>query len=283
MNIKNFSRQPGKKIKSGNITLNVTDTGKGKPVLMVHGFPDSGHVWRYQVETLTAAGYRVIAPDNRGFGLSDKPSGVKNYKMNLIVQDLVTILDQLEIERAALVAHDWGVPPSWLLVNDHPERISCITSISMGNPAAYLRYGRISQLIRGWYTLSLQFPVLSELFLKSFDWYVFRMIVRDHPETERWICDLSRENALTSGINWYRANIFRVGLGKALKSTIPTMGIWSDEDIYLTEKQMVKSEKYVNSEWIYEKIQQSSHWIMLDKPDELNSCLLKFLRKYWPV
>lgn len=283
MNINNFSRDSGKKVKSGDLILNVTDNGKGKPVLLVHGFPDSSAVWRNQIPALTGAGYRVIAPDNRGFGLSGMPAGTGNYKIRLIADDLLAILDYFNIRKTALVAHDWGVPPSWQFVNDHPDRVSCFTTISMGNPAAYLRYGRLSQLLCGWYTLSLQFPGLSELFLKSFHWHVFRMIVQDHPETERWIFDLSRENALTSGISWYRANIFRVAFGNTLKSAVPTLGIWSDRDIYLTEKQMISSGRYVNNDWHYQKIRNATHWIMLDRPDELNAGLLNFFSRYWPA
>ena len=277
-----FDREAGRKITSGPLTLNVIDAGKGMPVLMVHGFPDSGLVWRKQAPALIAAGYRVLAPDNRGYGLSDRPPGVASYRLENVVGDLLTVMDRLKVRRTALVAHDWGVPPAWQLVNDHPERISCFVSISVGNPAAYRAAG-LSQALRGWYTMFFQLRGLAEWYLRRKNWRGARRLTDNHEESARWIADLSRPGALTAALNWYRANMFRQIFKKAPVATMPVMGIWSDGDRYLTEQQVRESGHFVKNAWRYEKITGASHWAMLDRPDEVNGLLLDFFRQYWPA
>src|SRR4051794_3820455 len=99
----------------GDVTVHVRDTGTGEPVLLLHGWPDTGDLWRHQVPALTAAGYRVIAPDLRGFGDSSKPADVAAYTPPHMVGDVVGLLDALGIERTHVVGHDWGAAISWLV------------------------------------------------------------------------------------------------------------------------------------------------------------------------
>jgi pimeloyl-ACP methyl ester carboxylesterase len=123
------------RIQGDGVELDVLDEGEGPPVLLVHGFPDSSHLWRHQLPALTAAGLRVIAPDMRGFGASDRPADVAAYRLSRTVADLVAILDTLGVDRARVVGHDWGAAVAWLLAAIRPDRVERLVAMSVGHPA----------------------------------------------------------------------------------------------------------------------------------------------------
>jgi pimeloyl-ACP methyl ester carboxylesterase len=147
------------------VTLAVLDEGEGRPVLLLHGFPDSSHVWRHQVPALVEAGMRVIAPDLRGFGESDKPESVEDYSLSHSVADVVALLDGLGIERTQVVGHDWGAGLAWLLAAFVPARVDRLVVMSVGHPNA-LRTPSIEQREKGWYQLLFQFPAVAEDLLR---------------------------------------------------------------------------------------------------------------------
>lgn len=264
----------GQKIKVNGIQLNVVIEGEGAPVILLHGFPDSSYVWRNQIKVLAGSGYKVIAPDLRGFGDSDAPQGRGQYTLNIIAKDVTELLDHLDIKKAIFVGHDWGAALGWYLAIRHPERIERYVAISVGHPRAY-RSG-IEQKLRGWYAFAFQFPVISEQMVRACDWYVLRKMTGNHAENDVWIKDLSREGRLTAGLNWYRANGLGVIFGNFPNVHVPVLGIWSTGDRFLAQDQMKNSARYVNADWHYEKIDGSSHWISLDAPDRLNALLLDY-------
>ena len=145
------------------LNLNVIIEGEGPDVLLVHGFPDSHQVWREQIPALVAAGYRVIAPDLRGFGASAAPTGKGAYQVANFVSDLLGILDALQIARVRLVAHDWGAVCGWQFAIAHPERVERFVPMSVGHPEAYPR-GGLAQKLKGYYVLICASP-LGETFL----------------------------------------------------------------------------------------------------------------------
>jgi len=124
------------KIEVNGLELRVRDSGTGKPVIVLHGFPDTGELWRNQVPVLNAAGFRTIVPDMRGRGQSAKPEAVAEYALPLIVQDVTGILDALGIDRAHVVGHDWGAAVAWLVASFAPERVDRLVAISVGFPGA---------------------------------------------------------------------------------------------------------------------------------------------------
>ena len=268
------------KITVGGLNFHVVHKGTGQPVLLLHGFPDSSFVWRHQVPPMVNAGLRVIAPDLRGFGESDKPLETEAYALPVILDDVLGVLDELHATRAHVVGHDWGAGVAWALAALHPERVDRLVVLSVGHPATFFKAG-LEQREKSWYMLLFQFRGVAEELLTRDNWKLFRDWVRHHPETGKWIEDLSRPGALTAALNWYRANVapeMAVPEQWALpRVTAPTLGVWSSGDAYLTETQMLLSYQSVSGSWSYERIEGASHWMQLDRADQVTDLVLQFL------
>jgi pimeloyl-ACP methyl ester carboxylesterase len=275
-------QREGKIVAVGDVELNVLDAGQGPAVLLLHGFPDSGRLWRHQVEALTGAGYRVVVPDQRGFGISSRPADARLYHRDLLVADAIAVLDAAGVEQAALISHDWGAAVGWLLAERHPTRFVCHAAMSVGPLPAIRACTNIRQREMSWYTMFFQHAGVAEKALAHDDWRLFREWARHHPEAEHWIADLSRDGALTAGLNWYRAN-FGMTAAEPWTVRVPTLGLWSDGDAYLVEEQMITAGRHVDAPWHYERVEHASHWMMLDRPEHLNRLLQNFLRRHHPV
>jgi len=253
-------------------------TGAGRPVLLLHGFPDSGRLWRHQVPALAEAGFRVIVPDLRGYGRSDKPQPIEAYSMMFLAADVLAVLADLEIERAHVVGHDWGAALAWGLAALASDRVDHLAVLSVGHPATFRRTPR--QREKSWYMLLFQFPGIAERWLADNDWANFRNWA-GHPDADQVIADLETTGSLTPGLNWYRANVppeSWVAPALALPPVqAPTMGVWSTADIALTEAQMTDSAQNVAGSWRYERLDGPGHWMQLEAPEQLNALLLDFL------
>jgi pimeloyl-ACP methyl ester carboxylesterase len=269
-----------RRIDGDGVTLAVLDEGEGPPVLLLHGFPDSHRLWRHQIAALVAAGKRVIAPDLRGFGESDRPREVADYALRRSLSDMLAVLDVLEVERAQVVGHDWGAALAWGLAAFAPERVERLGVLSVGHPRA-LSDPTIEQREKSWYMLLFQFPDVAEALLQRDDWRLLRQWLRDNGDVEDYIAAFSRPGALTAALNWYRANAAPAAELRERSSfpvvRVPTLGIWSSGDDYLTEAPMARSGGQVDAEWRYERIEGASHWMQVDAPDRLNELLLGFL------
>ena len=268
-----------KQLTLNDLSFRVVDEGSGPPVVLLHGFPDSAHLWRHQIPALQAAGFRVIAPDQRGFGGSDKPQDKNAYAIEQVLGDVVALLDQLELERVRLVSHDWGAAVGWSLAALHPERIEQHAALSVGHITSLWNAG-LAQRRLAWYMLVFMREGLAEEIITRQNWQFFRDLWGHHPEVETWITDLSRPGALTSALNWYRANMdletWTEDGWEMPRVKVPTMGVWSSGDLYLTETQMMGSADFMDAPWRYERLEGASHWLMLDRPEAINELLLDF-------
>jgi pimeloyl-ACP methyl ester carboxylesterase len=248
-------------------------------VLLLHGWPDSHRLWRHQVPGLTAAGFRVVAPDLRGFGASDRPEDVAAYGLAHVLGDVVGVLDQLGVDRAHVVGHDWGAAVAWAVGALVPDRVDHLVALSVGHPAAFRAAG-LPQREKSWYMLLFQFEGIAERWLSDDDYANFRSWSR-HPDADAVIAELSRPGALTASLSWYRANLPPAALVEPALEVPPvarpTMGLWSKDDLALVEENVTGSAAHVTGEWRYERIDGAGHWIPLDTPDELTALLLDFL------
>ena len=253
-------------------------TGEGRPVLLLHGFPDSARLWRHQVPALAEAGFKVIVPDLRGYGRSDKPADAAAYRGDFIVGDVLAVMDAAGAERAHVVGHDWGAAIAWATAMMAADRVDHLAVLSVGHPATFFADG-FEQYEKSWYMLLFQFPGVAETWLSADDWANFRRW-GNHPDADAAIADLAN-GSLTPGLNYYRANM---SPERFLSSPMtpppvqaPTMGVWSSGDIALTEGQMTRSAAHVAGPWRYERIDGAGHWMQLEAPDELNRLLVDFL------
>jgi pimeloyl-ACP methyl ester carboxylesterase len=261
---------------ANGIRMHTTTTGQGPTVLLLHGFPDTHIVWRKQVGVLAAAGYRVLAPDLRGYGRSDAPGGIHDYTLEKLRGDVLGLLDALDIDKVSLVGHDWGGLIGWQLAALAPQRIERFVALSTGHPSAIARAG-ILQHLRMTYVLGFILPGIAEHTLRAGDWFMMRQFTGEPGQADHWKRDLSPPGRLTAALNYYRAN-----LGLALphgypRVRVPVMGIWSDRDPALGEKQMRDSAHYVDAEFRFERIHDADHWLQLTAHEQVNRLLLDFL------
>jgi pimeloyl-ACP methyl ester carboxylesterase len=254
-------------------------SGEGRPVLLLHGFPDTGRLWRHQVPALAQAGLRVIVPDMRGYGRSDKPEDVQAYGMGAIVGDVRAVLDDVGVERAHVVGHDWGAGVAWATATFAPERVDHLAVLSVGHPATF-RAGGFDQYEKSWYMLLFQFEGVAEQWLSGNDWANFRAWGR-HPDCDAVIAEMEANGSLTPALNYYRANVPPQSYllsGLELPAVqAPTMGVWSTGDMALTEGQMTRSAANVAGPWRYERLDGPGHWMQLEAPDEVSRLLVDFL------
>jgi pimeloyl-ACP methyl ester carboxylesterase len=260
------------------IAIEYEVTGEGRPVVLLHGFPDSGRLWRHQVPALAGSGFQVVVPDLRGYGRSDKPQAVDAYAMPLLAADVLAVLADLGIGKAHLVGHDWGAALAWALAAFAPGSVDHLVALSVGNPVTFRRTAR--QREKSWYMLLFQFPGIAERWLTEQNWANFRTWA-GHPDAGQVIADLEATGSLTPGLNWYRANVppeSWIAPPPALPPVqAPTMGVWSTGDPALTERQMTDSAENVAGPWRYERLDGAGHWMQLDAPDRVNALLLDFL------
>ena len=237
-------------VEAGGAGTEYQVTGQGPPVVLLHGFPDSGRLWRHQVPALAGAGFQVLVPDLRGYGLSGKPNAVEAYSLPLLAGDVLAILADHQVGRAHVVGHDWGAALAWVLASLAPGKVDHLAVLSVGHPATFLRTPEQRQM--SWYMLLFQFPGIAEQWLTGDNWANFRSWAR-HPDTGQVIAHLESAGSLTPGLNWYRAKLppqTWAGPPPQLPAVrAPTMGIWSTGDMALTEMQMTDSARNLAGPW----------------------------------
>ena len=266
------------RVDANGVGIEYAITGQGRPVVLLHGFPDSGRLWRHQVPALANAGFQVIVPDLRGYGKSDKPEAVEAYSLLSLAGDVLAVLDSLGIDRAHVVGHDWGAALAWGLASLAPDRVDHLVVLSVGHPSTFRRTEEQRQ--KSWYMLLFQFAGIAEHWLSDDNWANFRSWGR-HPDADQVIAELEAGGSLTPGLNWYRANVppesWTAPPIQLPAVSAPTMGIWSTGDFALTETQMTDSPAYITASWRYERLDGPGHWLQLEAPDKVNELLLDFL------
>lgn len=268
-------------VDSGGVRIDYDVHGPddGRAVLLLHGFPDSRHMWRHQVEALVGAGFRVIVPDQRGVGRSDKPADVDAYNLLFLAGDALAVLDDAGAATAAVVGHDWGAPVAWALGAVAADRVERLVAMSVGHPRAFSTAG-LAQREKSWYMLLFQFEGVAERWMTEDGGARFREWA-NHPDHDAVLAAMEADGSLTPALNWYRANVAPSSLvdppPELPPIQAPTMGIWSTGDMALLEHQMVASGEFCANGFRYERVEGAGHWIPLEAPDRVNALLLDFL------
>jgi pimeloyl-ACP methyl ester carboxylesterase len=252
----------------------------GELVLLLHGFPQTSLAWRQQLEALGDAGYRAVAPDQRGYSPGARPVDVGEYRAERLVGDVLGFADALGAPTFHLVGHDWGGAVAWQVAGRHPERLRTLTSVSTPHPAAFRRsIEGGEQRERSGYMLFFRTPDAEPFFLDN-DAAVLRSLYSASALPEdaaaEYIRVLTEPGALTGALNWYRAA--DVGLVEGLGPiTTPTLYVWSTNDPALGRDAAEATAGHVDGPYRFEVLDGVSHWIPEEAPDALNALLLEHL------
>jgi pimeloyl-ACP methyl ester carboxylesterase len=258
----------------------------GPPVILLHGFPEFWYGWRHQIGPLARAGFHVTALDQRGYNRSDKPPNVADYAMDKLVADVVSCLDGLGYDKAAVVGHDWGGAVGWALAALHPERVSRLVVANCPHPRAMRAAleGSFAQLARSWYVFAAQIPGLPE---RVAGWADYGFLTRSMRETSRpgtfterdfaryrraW----SRPGAMTAMVNWYRAaarHTLRLPEGRV---RVPTLLLWGQRDRFL-RRELAPASAAMCDDVRLERFPTAGHWLLHEEPAAVNRLLVEFL------
>ncbi|MFC2065044.1 alpha/beta fold hydrolase [Chloroflexota bacterium] len=253
--------------------------GNGQPVFLLHGFPDAWFGWQSQIEALVGAGFRVIAPDQRGYNLSDKPQGIASYTMPLLVDDILGLADELGFDRFSLAGHDFGAMVAWNLAMSHPERLKKMAIANVPHPAVMKSYLRSQpkQMLKSWYGLFFQIPKLPELIVRMSNWRFLISAMPDElsaEEQDRYREVWEQPGAMTGMINWYRAMLqkSRTVLEKP-NIKVPTLILWGKQDPHLSYEMAELSVDLCDDGELI-TFEDASHWVLYDEPDEISKHLI---------
>ncbi len=268
------------------------DFGSGPVVLLLHGFPDTRELWKYQIPALAAAGYRVLAPDLRGAGGAPRTLAKEAYAIPRLMIDVIGIMEALKVEKAHLVGHDWGAALAWVLATYQADRFFSLTALSVGAPGS-VGWNSFSQREKSWYFYLFLQEGLAEHTIREDDWAFFRTFLQSHRDREAILQRMTEPDALTTALNWYRGNMQDMlaptdGSWKSPETTapsrptiaLPVMGIWGENDPFLLEPQMLGAAERVSGSWTYHTLKGAGHWMMLEKPQKLNKLLLDFFEQH---
>ncbi|MBP6701420.1 MAG: alpha/beta hydrolase [Halioglobus sp.] len=276
---------PGRKIELNGVRYHVGEQGSGdKIVLLLHGMPDTSSVWDKQIPALVQAGYRVIVPDMLGYGETEKPADPKRYALENIIGDMVALIDTLGSQQIDVVGHDWGAVTSWELVLNFPERFRRHVALSVGNPDLAMNMDSISQVRASWYMYLDTQEATAQLYAANDGAFFKKLIIPTHPEIDEVWSRVKDPEAMIGMLNWDRGNPMAASYlamvtntAAPRKCTVPTLGMWSAGDAYLWESQVKDSAQLMAASWRYVKVEDASHWMMLDQPQRVNTALLEWL------
>ena len=279
------------RIEVGPLTFDAHAAGpvSGRPVLLLHGFPQSARSWRHQLGALGSAGFRAVAFDQRGYSCDARPGETEAYRIGHLVDDVLGVADALGWAVFDLVGHDWGAAVAWQVAGRHPDRLRTLTILSVPHPFAFgkaLAGGNSDQAHRSSYIqMFRQVGVAEELFLADAgDGKGPGTGVRDlygrsglsEEDSKPYVDLLVRPGAMTAALNWYRAASAEdmAGLGPI---TMPTMYVWSTNDPALGREGAEATGEFVAGPYRFDVLEGISHWIAEEAPDSLNALLLQHL------
>lgn len=277
-------------LQTNGIALHAAQAGPedGPLVILLHGFPEFWFCWHRQIGPLADAGYRVVAPDMRGYNLSDKPAGIAAYDLDVLAADVIGLADRLGRKKFFLVGHDWGAIIGWWIAQNYPDRVERFVSISAGHPALW-REGmetNPAQHKKSRYVRIMQVPVLPELGMRLQNYAPLAKAITSTArkgavsaeDVARYREAWSRKGAMNAMINYYRA-IYRRRFPDMARYRIkpPTMLIWGMKDIY-GEPELVEASIAMCDNGRMVRLDNATHWTLADEPERITELLLEFLK-----
>ena len=276
------------------LRLHAVVKGNGPVVLLLHGFPENWYAWRHQINALSKAGFKAVAPDLRGYNKSQRPTNVSDYHIERLCEDVDGWIGLFGNNPVHLVAHDWGGAIAWYYAATRPEKLATLTILNAPHPKLFNQHLRKNprQLLRSWYMLFFQIPWLPEAliradlegtFRRTFKGWAIKKEMFTDEVIEAFAQPMKTSGALTAGINYYRA-IFRdthsfKEAGKFPKIEVDTQVIWADSDRALGKELCDGLEDQMEGHFEIHHIPDCSHWVQQEQPEKVNEYLLDFLTR----
>jgi pimeloyl-ACP methyl ester carboxylesterase len=261
----------------------------GDLFILLHGFPEGAESWSKQVAELAKAGCLAVAPDLRGYGLSDAPDGVEDYAIGHLVDDVAGIIDAFGRQEAHVAGHDWGAIVAWFFAGRRPDMTKTLTVLSVGHPSA-LSNARVEdedQQERSKYIGLFLQEGKAERVLADDDYRRLRAMFAIGPNPnavpqsaiDHFVRSLSRPGRLTAALNYYRANLSEgwqwAGDAKVETITVPTTLVWGDQDPALGRRSAEDTARFVSGEYRLEVLEGAGHWLQFERPDDVSRSLTR--------
>jgi len=274
-----------RRVDVGDVYLHIAEAGPadGPLVVLLHGFPEFWWSWRHQLDAFAAAGFRAVAPDLRGYHLSDKPAGVRAYEVEALAGDVAGLIRALGRTEATIVGHDWGAVVAWTFAMLHGAMTTRLAILNVPHPLTMLRGMRTGrQLRKSWYIFFFQLPRLPEWVITRHDFaFIRRAFAGDGvPDADiaRYVDALRQPGAVQSAVHYYRATIRRGFAGRMAAITpitVPVLVIWGDRDRYLGRELADPPADLVPQARVVH-LPDASHWVQTAAPAQVNALLLDF-------
>ena len=254
------------------------------PVILLHGFPESSVMWEKLMSDLNKTGYYTVAPDQRGYSYKARPDEISQYQISHLANDVIGIADSLGIDKFHLNGHDWGSGVGWQIASDYPERLRSFTSLSVPHLEAFSRaYQEDSlQYMASDYIRNFQTKKIPEYMLANNNYEVLKSIWSEHEEEEitSYVNLLSQTNALTSTINWYRANynMFSKGFDTGMID-VPVLFVWGNKDSALKRSGIEWTEDYVTNYYRFVEL-DAGHWLIQESYEKVQKEIVLHLGKF---
>ena len=247
-------------------------------VVFLHGFPEFWYEWHEYVEPFVTAGYRVLVPDQRGYNRSEKPEGVRAYRISELSADIAGLIDSEGREHAHVVGHDWGAAVAWDLALRHPGAVDRLGIINVPHPTVFeatLR-SNLTQMRKSWYMFFFQLSGLADWFVRrnEYDFMVGAMAdgavpgTFDETEFERYRRAWSEPDALPAMLNWYRALFRHNEEPPRERVTPPTLVLWGEQDQALIPEMAPRSVDYCEDGRL-ERFPDATHWLPHEQPERV--------------
>lgn len=269
----------------GDVDISFMQAGsaEGELVILLHGFPEYWGAWRRQMTRLAAAGFLVVAPDQRGYGLSGKPPGISEYDLDYLADDIVGLARHLGRQTFSLVGHDWGGSVAWWIASRDPSVLRCIAVINSPHPAVWREAMERDwrQWLRSLYVRVMRLPKLPEMMLRSRDFQALAQALEpakfSADDMANYRLAWSQPGALTGMINWYRAFLARrLPAATSFAIDVPTLIIWGDKDFYAVPQLADISERLCRNAQIAH-FPLASHWVHHEQSGRVGDLIETFL------
>ncbi len=258
----------------------------GEMAILLHGFPEGAESWLKQIDTLARAGILAVAPDMRGYGLTDAPGNVDDYAISNLVEDVAALIKAFGRNSAHVAGHDWGAIVAWFFAGRHPEMTRSLTVLACGHPAAIAaaRAQDTDQQARSRYIDLFLLEGKAEHVLAEDGYRRLRAMYSIGPNpsaippaaVEGYVRSMSRPGRLTAGLNYYRANLsgeWQWKLPADLSVSAPTLLLWGDQDPALGRLQAEKTAEFMQGEYRLEVLEGAGHWLQFERPDQVGRAL----------